>query len=112
MRKATDLWIILGSVDFFRGGDGDRRSDLCIARVCVEYVRKKLGCDSYACYDEAVDVKVINDKLAACRLFRELGHAIKIDQKRYEDLVCGRAVFEDSEKVGLEGDSRYIASMK
>lgn len=59
-----------------------------------------------------MDVKVINDELAACCLLRELGHAIKIDQERYEDLVCGRAVFEDSEKIGLEGDSRYIASMK
>ena len=53
----------------FRREDGNQRSDLCITRVCVEYVRKKLGCDGYACYDEAVDVKVINDELAACRLF-------------------------------------------
>ena len=94
------------------GKDGDERSDLCIARVCVEYVREKLGCDSNTCYDEAVNVKVINDELVTCGLFGELGHAIKIDQKRYEDLVCGRAILEDTEEVGLEGDGRYIAGMK
>lgn len=94
------------------GEDGYQISDLCIARVCVEYVREKLGCDSYACYDETVDVKVIYDELATCRLFGELGHAIKIDQERYEDLICGRAILENTEEVGLECDRGYIAGMK
>jgi len=87
-------------------------TDLGVARICVKHVREKLGRDGYTCYNEAMDVTAVNDELVAGRLFRELGHAIEINEERDENLIGGWTILEDTEKIGFEGDGRRSAGMK
>ena len=42
----------------------------------------------------------------------QLGHAIKIDEKREEDVVCRWTVFEYAEEVGFESDSGDISCVE
>jgi hypothetical protein len=90
----------------------EKGSNLGVTRICVKHVREKLGCNGYACYNEAVDVTAVYDEFVASRFFRELGHAIEIYEERDEYLVGGWTVFEDAEKVGFEGDGGCRAGMK
>lgn len=59
-----------------------------------------------------MDVTAVYDEFVAGRLFRELGHAIEINEERDKNLVGGWTIFEDTEKVGFEGDGRCCAGMK
>lgn len=59
-----------------------------------------------------MDVTAVYDEFVAGRFFRELSHAIEIDEERDENLVGGGTVFEDTEKVRFEGDGGCRAGMK
>jgi hypothetical protein len=59
-----------------------------------------------------VDVTAIDDEFVAGRLFRELGHAIEINEEGDEDLVGGWTILENAEEVGFEGDCGRGAGMK
>jgi hypothetical protein len=93
-------------------GGYQRGPYLGVARICVKHVGEKLGSNSDACYDEAVNITAVYDEFIARRLFREFGHSIEIDEERDKHLIGGWTVFEDTEKVGLEGDGRCCAGMK
>jgi hypothetical protein len=93
-------------------GERWRWTYLGVTRVGIKHVRKELGCHSYTRYDEAVDVEIINDKIATGRFPGEFGHAIEVDEEGNKNLVGGWTIFEDTEKIRFEGDRWYIASMK
>lgn len=59
-----------------------------------------------------MDIEGINDKRALCGIGVEFADAVEIDEKGKKDFVCGRAVLEDAEKVGVERDGGDIAGMK
>jgi len=59
-----------------------------------------------------VDVTAVYDEFVAGRFFCQLGHSIEIYEERDENLVGGWTVFEDTEKVGFEGDGGCRAGMK
>jgi len=59
-----------------------------------------------------VDVTAVNDEFVSCRLFRELGHAIEINEEGDKDLVGGWTIFEDTEEVGFKGDCWCGTGMK
>jgi len=59
-----------------------------------------------------VDVTAVDDEFVPGRLFRELGHAIEIDEEGDKDLIGGWTILENTEKVGLEGDCGCGAGMK
>jgi hypothetical protein len=59
-----------------------------------------------------VDITAVYDEFVAGRFFRKLGHAIEINEERDKNLVGGWTIFEDTEKVGLEGDCGCRTGMK
>ena len=59
-----------------------------------------------------MDVVRVYDECAGCCVGSKLGHAIKVDKEAEENLVCGRAVFEDAEEICLEGYGWDVAGME
>ena len=59
-----------------------------------------------------MDIVRIYDECASRGVCGELGHAVKVDQEAEKDLVCGGAVFEDAEEIGLERNGGDVACME
>jgi len=87
-------------------------TNLGVSRIGVEYIAEELACYGYACDNQPVDVVRVDHKWFAGYLGGQLGHSIKIDEEREEDLVGGRTVLVDAEEVCFERNCRNVASME
>ena len=79
----------------------ERTTYLCISRVRVKHVTKKLAGNGNPCYNQTVDVVRIDDKGATDGIPTELRHAVKVDQQRQENVVRRGAVFQYPEQVSF-----------
>jgi hypothetical protein len=59
-----------------------------------------------------MDIVRVDNKGPARGFCAELGHAVKVDEKGKEDLICGRTVFKDAKKVGFEADGGDISGVE
>lgn len=87
-------------------------TNLCIPRVCVEYIAKELACHGHASDNQTMDVVRVDYKRFAAQLGGKFRHSVKVYEERKEHLVRGGAIFEDSKEIGFEGDSGDIPSVE
>ena len=85
---------------------------LGISRVGVEHVTEELACHGYTRDNQPVDVVRVDHERLASDLGSQFGHSIKIDEKREENFVGGRAVLVDAEEVCFECNCGDVASME
>jgi hypothetical protein len=89
-----------------------RTTDLGITGICIKDIAEKFTGNGDAGDDEPVDIVWVNNEGPAGRFCADFGHAVKVDEKGKEDLICGWAVLEDAEEVSFETDGRDVAGVE
>lgn len=87
-------------------------TNLGVSRIGVEDVTEELARYGYTCDNQSVDVVRVDHKRFARDLGGQLGHSIKIDEEREENLVGGRTVLVDAEEVCFKCNCGNVASME
>lgn len=80
------------------------KAHLCISRIRIKDIAEKLARNRNTRNDQSMDVVRINHERPPDRILTQLGHPVKVDEQAQEDMVRRRAVLEDAQEIGLEGD--------